>query len=58
MTVKEAAQLMRENQIRRLVVLNRSKRMVGVVSLGDLAKNGTRNLSGEVLQSVSEVIAV
>jgi CBS domain-containing protein len=51
--INEAAQLMRDNQIRRLVVLNRSKRLVGVVSLGDVAMNGTNDLSGEVLQSVS-----
>src|SRR5829696_6661330 len=33
----EAARLMEQNQVRRLVVLNRDKRMVGIVSLGDLA---------------------
>ena len=55
--VKEAAQLMQENQIRRLVVLDRDDHMVGVVSLGDLAINGTPALSGEVLQSVSEPVA-
>src|SRR5262245_56067255 len=35
--IVEAAQLMEQNQIRRLVVLNRDKRLVGIVSLGDLA---------------------
>jgi CBS domain-containing protein len=53
--VSEAARIMEENQIRRLVVLNReSKRLVGVVSLGDLARNDTVDLSGKVLQKVSE----
>ena len=53
--VKEAAKIMEENQIRRLVVLSRDdKRLVGVVSLGDLAKNGITDLSGQVLQKVSE----
>jgi len=33
----EAARLMGGHQIRRLPVLNRSKRLVGMVSLGDLA---------------------
>jgi CBS domain-containing protein len=56
--INEAAQLMRDNQIRRLVVLNRAKRLVGVVSLGDLALNGTNDFSGEVLQTVSEPVAV
>jgi CBS domain-containing protein len=52
--VDEAAQKMQEKQIRRLMVLDRDqRRLVGVVSLGDLAVNGTRELSGEVLESVS-----
>ena len=57
-TVDEAAKLMHDNQIRRLVVLRRDdKRMVGVVSLGDLAVNVDDKLSGEVLQSISEPIS-
>jgi CBS domain-containing protein len=35
--IDEAANIMAEKQVRRLVVLNRDKRLVGVVSLGDLA---------------------
>lgn len=34
---KEAADLMAQKQIRRLAVLNHDKRLVGVVSLGDIA---------------------
>lgn len=34
----EAARLMAEKQIKRLAVLNRDKRLVGVVSLGDVAE--------------------
>ena len=52
--VDEAARIMQDNQIRRLVILNRDKRLVGVVSLGDLARNRPADRSGEVLQSVSE----
>lgn len=52
--VEEAEQIMEENQIRRLVILNREKRLVGVVSLGDLALTRSADQSGEVLQSVSE----
>lgn len=53
--VDEAAHLMREHQIRRLVILGRDdKRLVGVVSLGDLATNVEERKSGEVLQEVSE----
>lgn len=53
--VEEAAKLMAENQIRRLVVLSREdKRLMGVVSLGDLARNESTDRSGQVLQRVSE----
>ena len=53
--VGEAAQIMKDNQIRRLVVVDReNKRLAGVISLGDLARNGTNDLSWEVLQKVSE----
>lgn len=56
--VDEAAKLMHDNQIRRLVILRRGdKQMVGVVSLGDLAINVDDKLSGEVLQSVSEPVS-
>ena len=34
--VKEAKKLMQENDIRRLIVLNRDKRLAGIVSLVDL----------------------
>lgn len=52
--VQEAARLMEEKQIRRLLVLNRDKRLVGIVSLGDLAE-GTHDeeLEAEVLEAVS-----
>jgi CBS domain-containing protein len=53
--VSEAARIMEENQIRRLVVLSRDdKRLVGVISLGDLARNETTDRSGQVLKKVSE----
>jgi CBS domain-containing protein len=53
--VDEAAKLMEEHQIRRVAVLSRNdKRLVGIVSLGDIANNGSKDISAEVLQSVSE----
>lgn len=53
--VKEAAQLMEQKQIRRLMVLNRQKRLTGIVSLGDLAVDTKdQKLAGEVLERVSE----
>lgn len=53
--VKEATRLMEDHQIRRVAVLRReNKRLVGVLSLGDIARSSTRKVSGEVLESVSE----
>jgi len=53
--VADAARVMEQQQIRRLVVLSRDKRLVGIVSLGDLAtETGDRATAGEVLQEVSE----
>jgi predicted transcriptional regulator len=52
--VEEAARIMQENQIRRLVILNRDKCLAGGVSLGDLAMKRPADQSGEVLQSVSD----
>jgi CBS domain-containing protein len=53
--VRDAADTMASRQIRRLVVLDWDKRMVGIVSLGDLAVDaGDRKQAGQVLQEVSE----
>jgi len=55
--VGEAARLMQENQVRRLVVLNRDQRLVGIVSLGDLAvEAGDEQLTGQTLEQVSEPV--
>jgi CBS domain-containing protein len=56
--VDEAARLMKEHQIRRLVVVNRDRRLVGIVSLGDLAvETGDEKLAGQTLEQVSEPVA-
>jgi CBS domain-containing protein len=53
--VEEAARLMEKKQIRRLPILDRNNRLVGIVSLGDLAtRTKNEKLSGEVLHQVSE----
>jgi len=53
--VSEAAQQMKEKQVRRLVVLNREKRLVGIVSLGDLSvETGDERLAGKALAGVSQ----
>jgi CBS domain-containing protein len=53
--VSDAAHMMEQNQIRRLAVLNRKKRLVGIVSLGDLAVDtGDEQLAGHTLEAISE----
>ncbi len=53
--VEVAARLMEDKQIRRLPVLNDQGRLVGIVSLGDLAVRTRQDeLVGEVLGRVSE----
>ncbi len=50
-----AADTMAEQQVRRLPVVNRDKRLVGVVSLGDMATaGGTPRLAGRALGGVAQ----
>jgi len=51
--VQDAARLMKEKQIRRLLVMSRGNELVGIVSLGDLATED-QGQPGEVLKTVSE----
>ena len=53
--VSEAAQLMQQKQIRRLLVLDRTMHLVGIVSLGDLAvKSGEPKMGGAALEEISQ----
>ncbi len=52
--IEEVSRIMEVKQIRRLVVLNQKKTLVGIVSLGDVAvKTGRDELAGEILEKVS-----
>lgn len=53
-SVDEAIEQMREAQIRRLPVVDRDKRLVGMLSLGDLATKADGGEAGEALQEISE----
>jgi CBS domain-containing protein len=59
--VDEAASLMEVNQIRRLPILDREKRLVGILSLGDISvrTEGTedQDLAAEALEEISEPAA-
>jgi len=53
--VKDAARLMEEHQIRRLIVVDHEQTPVGILSLGDIAvKSGDEDLTAEVLERISE----
>ena len=53
------SKLMEERQIRRLPVLSREKRLIGNVSLGDLAVHaGQKDRVGETLKEVSQPATV
>ncbi|MGB8275646.1 MAG: CBS domain-containing protein [Alphaproteobacteria bacterium] len=53
----DAAHVMEEKHIRRLAVLNRNKRIVGMLSVSDMASHGQQELAGEVLEKVVPHIA-
>jgi CBS domain-containing protein len=54
-SVEDAARLMEDNQVRRLIVVDHEQRPVGVVSIGDIAvKSGQAQLAAEILERVSE----
>ena len=52
-SLEDAARNMSQLQVRRLPVLNRDKRLVGIVSLGDLAIKDTKSAAG-ALKNVSQ----
>jgi CBS domain-containing protein len=52
-TVEEVLENMGENQVRRLPVINADKRLVGVVSLGDLSQAAKRE-AGDALKDISQ----
>jgi CBS domain-containing protein len=55
--VEDAAEMMRVHQIRRLLVLTHKRNVAGIVSLGDLAVEGSDDeMAGETLEKVSEPV--
>jgi CBS domain-containing protein len=52
--VTDVAANMAENQVRRLPVLNRDKRLVGIVALADIATRGDDEAAEDALEEISE----
>jgi CBS domain-containing protein len=53
-SVDHVAQNMGEQQVRRLPVLNREKRLVGIVSIGDLSRKAKPNTAGKAVAAISQ----
>lgn len=51
--VEHAAELMESRQIRRLPVIDKNKRMIGILSLGDISHAASQKLTAEVTKAVS-----
>jgi len=57
-TVEQAAKLMSERQVRRLPVIDRDKRLVGIVALGDFAVDKSEiKPAAEALSNISKAPA-
>jgi CBS domain-containing protein len=52
-SIEDAIHLMEDRKIRRLPVINDKKRLVGMLSLGDVSHHASRELSGELMQAVA-----
>ena len=52
--VEAAARKMAEHQVRRLIVVDRDKNLVGMVALADVARAASDRVSGDTLESISE----
>jgi CBS domain-containing protein len=53
-TAGEVANYMSEREIRRVLILDRNKRLTGVVSIGDLAKGGHQEKAGEAIGVIAD----
>ena len=52
--VEHVAENMGEQKVRRLPVLDREKRLVGIVSIGDLALHSKPKTSGQAIAAISQ----
>ena len=55
--VENAAGLMGERQVRRLLIQNHVGALVGIVSVGDIAEHVSEELAGQILGEISEARA-
>ena len=53
-TLDEAARLMAQHQLRRLPVVEEDGRLVGILAQADIAEHGQDQLTGEMVQQISQ----
>ena len=51
--LEHAIRIMEKNRIRRLPVIDKDKRLAGMLALGDISEIGGQEMAGEVMRSVS-----
>jgi CBS domain-containing protein len=51
--IDEVCENMSDMQVRRLPVVDRDKKLVGIVSIGDLARRGETDAAGEALEGIT-----
>ncbi len=51
--VEDAVRIMEMKKIRRLPVINNDKRMVGMLSIGDISHASSQDIAGELMHSVA-----
>ena len=52
-SIEDAIHLMEDKKVRRLPVINDKKRLVGMLSLGDVSHHASRELSGELVHALA-----
>ncbi len=52
--INEAAKMMSDKKIRRLIVVDKNRKPVGILALGDLATKGDEDRAKEALSTISE----
>ncbi len=53
-SLENLAETLGKNQVHRMPVLNKDKKLAGIVSLGDLACKGSEKLGGQALCKISQ----
>ena len=53
-TLVEAANIMADHQVRRLPVLNRNQKLVGIIAIADIARTGYREAEDTAIEGVSQ----